>query len=89
MNHTIEILQMSPFRRLGFTGNIIISVIVIITLGICILVQKQIFVFLKRKNERLVNKILISNEIVSIICFPIWLISILAFNWTNDLRDYS
>ena len=67
MNFTaIEIEEMETLGFLARTldEQIIISVAILFILGLGLMVQKQLHSFLKTRNKRHVNKIIIFNSIV-------------------------
>ena len=90
-NYTFEFTELASlveFRGVDYRRKILLILTVLFVLGIGLFVQKQIYLFLKTKNERLVNKIIFSQLIVSNICFPIWLIQIVLLICINDLSQY-
>ena len=90
-NYTFEFIELDSLVKhqgVDYRRKILVILIVIFVLGVGLFVQKQIYLFLKTKNERLVNKIIFSQLIVSNICFPIWLIQIVLIICINDVSQY-
>ena len=83
-----ELASLVEFMGVDYRHKILLILTVLFVLGVGLFVQKQIYLFLKTKNERLVNKIIFSQLIVSNICFPIWLIQIVLLICINDLSQY-
>ena len=74
MNYSFELQEMKPFLVFDLKEKVIITILIITTLSIGILIQKQIYKFIQRRKERLINKIIISHMMVLNLCHPIWLI---------------
>ena len=91
MNFTaIKIVKM---KTLGFAERtldvqIIMSVAILFILGLGLMVQKQLYSFLKTRNKRHVNKIIIFNYIVQNITIPIILSYFLFGVWINNPSQY-
>lgn len=91
MNSTIEILHTQSLREiLGYDlrTNLCLSTTILIILGFGTIVQKQLYSFLKTRNKRLVNKIILSNVLVQNITYPIILCYILLAIWIQNLSYY-
>ena len=63
-----------------------VAILFILTLGL--MVQKQLYSFLKSRNKRHVNKIIISNFIVQNITIPIVLSYFLLSIWISNPSQY-
>ena len=91
MNFTaIEIVKM---KTLGFAERtldvqIIMSVAILFILGLGLMVQKQLYSFLKTRNKRHVNRIIIFNYIVQNITIPIILSYFLFGVWIKNPSQY-
>ena len=68
--------------------NLCISTAILITLALGATVQRQLYSFLKTRNKRLVNKIILSNVLVQNINYPIILCYILLAIWIQNLSYY-
>ena len=91
MNSTIEIIHMQTLREIlgyGLQTNLCISTAILITLALGATVQRQLYSFLKTRNKRLVNKIILSNVLVQNITYPIILCNILLTIWIQNLSYY-
>ena len=91
MNSTIEILHMQTLREIfGFDlkTTLCISTAIVIILALGTTIQKQLYSFLKTKNKRLVNRIILPNVLLQNITYPIILCYILLAIWVQDPRYY-
>ena len=91
MNSTIEILHMETLREiLGFNlkTTLCISTAILIILALGTTIQKQLYSFLKTKNKRLVNKIILPNVLLQNITYPIILCYLLLAIWVQDPSYY-
>ena len=91
MNSTIEILDMQTLREiLGYDlkTNLCISTAILIILALGTTVQKKLYSFLKTRNKRLVNKIILTNVLVQNIIYPIILCYHLLAIWVQNLSYY-
>ena len=90
MNFTaIRIVKMKTSgvsRNLG--GQIMVSVAILFILTLGLMVQKQLYSFLKTRNKRHVNKIIIFNFIVQNITIPIVLCYFLFRVWISNPSQY-
>ena len=68
--------------------SLCISTAIVIILALGTTVQRQLFSFLKTRNKRLVNKIILSNVFVQNITYPIILCYILLAIWIQNLSYY-
>ena len=91
MNITaIEIVKM---KTLGFAERtldvqIIMSVAILFILGLGLMVQKQLYTFLKTRNKRHINKIIVFNSIVQNITIPSVLCYFLFSIWVKNPSQY-
>ena len=81
MNFTIQLCHVEPFWTLDFASKIGISILIFLTLGFGIAVQKQLIAFLKFKKKRPVNQIIYKNLILSNTFIPPTLCFTLAMTW--------
>ena len=91
MNSTIEILHTQSLREiLGYDlrTNLCLSTTILIILAFGTIVQKQLYSFLKTRNKRLVNKIILLNVLIQNIIYPIILCYHLLAIWVQDLSYY-
>ena len=91
MNSTIEILDTQSLREiLGYDlrTNLCLSTTILIILAFGTIVQKQLYSFLKTRNKRHVNKIIIFNFIVQNITIPIVLCYFLFGVWIRNPSQY-
>ena len=91
MNFTaIEIEEMETLGFLARTldEQIIISLAILFILGLGLMVQKQLYSFLKTRNKRHVNKIIFFYYIVQNITFPIILLYFLFGIWIKNPSQY-
>ena len=90
MNFTpIEILKMKSHGASRILGEqIILSVAILFILVVGLMVQKQLYLFLKTRNKRHVNKIIIFNYIVKNITIPIILCYFLFAVWIKNPSQY-
>ena len=91
MNSTIEILDTQSLREiLGYDlrTNLCLSTTILIILAFGTIVQKQLYSFLKTRNKRLVNKIILLNVLIQNIIYPIILCYHLLAIWVQDLSYY-
>ena len=91
MNFTgIEIVKMETLGFLARTldEQIILSVAILFILGLGLMVQKQLYSFLKTRNKRHVNKIIIFNYIVQNITIPTILSYFLFGVWIKNPSQY-
>ena len=91
MNSTIEIIHMQTlWEILGYDlkTNLCISTTIVIILALGTTVQRQLYSFLKTRNKRLVNKIILSNVLVQNITYPIILCDILLAICIQNLIYY-
>ena len=90
MNFTaIEIVKietLGPLTNLG--TQIILSVAILFILGLGLMVQKQLYTFLKTRNKRHINKIIVFNSIVQNITIPSVLCYFLFSIWVNNPSQY-
>ena len=63
MNYTIELYEMKSFFILDMKEKVIITIMIILTILTGIFIQKQIYKFLKRRKDRLINKMIITHGI--------------------------
>ena len=68
--------------------NLCISTAILIILALGTTIQKQLYSFLKTRNKRLVNKIILPNVLVQNITYPIILCYILLAIWVQNLSYY-
>ena len=91
MNFTaIKIVKM---KTLGFAERtldvqIIMSVAILFILSLGLMVQKQLYSFLKTRNKRHVNRIIIFNYMVQNITIPIILCYFLFGVWIKNPSQY-
>ena len=91
MNFTgIEIVKMETLGFLARTldEQIILSVAILFILGLGLMVQKQLYSFLKTRNKRHVNRIIIFNYIVQNITIPTILSYFLFGVWIKNPSQY-
>ena len=90
MNNTsIEIVKMKTNGvPRNWDGQIMVSVVILFILVLGLLVQKQLYSFLKTRNKRHVNRIIISNCIVQNITIPIVLCYFLFYVWIGNPSLY-
>ena len=91
MNFTgIEIVKMETLGFLARTldEQIILSVAILFILGLGLMVQKQLYSFLKSRSNRHVNRIIISNYIISDIVIPIILLYFVFGIWIKNPSQY-
>ena len=85
MNYSFELQEMKPFLVFDVKEKVITTILIMITLSIGILIQKQIYKYLQRRKERLINKIIISHMMVLNLCHPVWLIATLLISLIEEL----
>ena len=87
-NMSMEILGVS--RTLGAQIILFVGILFILSLGL--LVQKQLYSFLRTRNKRHINRIIIFNSVVQNITIPIvlcyFLIAIWIKNPSQFISDY-
>ena len=87
-NMSMEILGVS--RTLGAQIILFVGILFILSLGL--LVQKQLYSFLRTRNKRHINRIIIFNSVVQNITIPIvlcyFLIAIWIKNPSHFISDY-
>ena len=91
MNFTgIEIVKMETLGFLARTldEQIILSVAILFILGLGLMVQKQLYSFLKSRSKRHVNRIIISNYIITNIVIPIILLYFVFGIWIKNPSQY-
>ena len=91
MNFTgIEIVKMETLGFLARTldEQIILSVAILFILGLGLMVQKQLYSFLKSRSKRHVNRIIISNYIINNIVIPIILLYFVFGIWIKNPSQY-
>ena len=91
MNFTgIEIVKMETLGFLARTldEQIILSVAILFILGLGLMVQKQLYSFLKSRSKRHVNRIIISNYIINNIVIPIILLYFFFGIWIKNPSHY-
>ena len=81
MNFTIQLSHVEPFWTLDFASKIGTSILIFLTLGCGIVIQKQLITFLKFKKKRPVNQIIYKNLILQNIFLPPLLCYLLAEIW--------
>ena len=90
MNFTaIEIVKMETSgssKRLG--SQIIMSGAILFILGLGLMIQKQLDLFLKYRKKRHINKIIIFNSIVQNITIPIVLCYFLFALWVKNPSQF-
>ena len=90
MNFTaIEIVKMETpgsSKRLG--SQIIMSGAILFILGLGLMIQKQLYLFLKYRKKRHINKIIIFNSIVQNITIPIVLCYFLFALWVKKPSQF-
>ena len=87
MNSTIEIIHMQTLREIlgyGLQTNLCISTAILITLALGATVQRQLYSFLKTRNKRHINRIIIFNSVVQNITIPIVLCYFLIAIWIKN-----
>ena len=91
MNITaIEIVKMKTlgFAERALDVQIIMSVAILFILSLGLMVQKQLYSFLKTRNKRHVNRIIIFNYMVQNITIPIILCYFLFGVWIKNPSQY-
>ena len=90
MNSTsIEIVKMKTSgTSRNLCSQIMLSVAILFILVLGLMVQKQLYSFLKTRNKRHVNRIIIFNYIVQNITFPIILLYFLFGIWIMNPSQY-
>ena len=91
MNSTLKILHMQTLGEiLGFDlkTTLCISTAILIILALGTTIQKQLYSFLKTRNKRLVNRIILPNVLVQNIIYPIMLCYLLLLIWIQNLSNY-
>ena len=91
MNFTgIEIVKMETLGFLARTldEQIILSIAILFILGLGLMVQKQLYSFLKSRSKRHVNRIIISNYIINNIVIPIILLYFFFGIWIKNPSQY-
>ena len=63
MNYSFELQEMKPFLVFDLKEKVIITIMIILTILTGIFIQKQIYKFLKRRKDRLINKMIITHAI--------------------------
>ena len=91
MNSTIEIIHMQTLREIlgyGLQTNLCISTAILITLALGATVQRQLYSFLKTRNKRHINRIIIFNSVVQNITSPIVLCYFLIATWIKNPSQF-
>ena len=91
MNSTaikIEKLETVGFAARTLDEQIILSAAILFILGLGLMVQKQLYSFLKTRNKRHVNRIIIFNYIVQNITIPTILSYFLFGVWIKNPSQY-
>ena len=91
MNSTIEIIHMQTlWEILGFDlkTTLCISTATLIILALGTTIQKQLYSFLKTRNKRLVNRIILPNVLLHNITYPIILCYLLFAIWVQNPSYY-
>ena len=91
MNSTaikIEKLETVGFAARTLDEQIILSAAILFILGLGLMVQKQLYSFLKSRSKRHVNRIIISNYIITNIVIPIILLYFVFGIWIKNPSQY-
>ena len=91
MNSTIEIIHMQPLWEIhgyDLKTNLCMSTAILIILALGTTIQKQLYLFLKTRKKRLVNRIIMPNVLVQNITYPIILCYIFLAIWVQNLSYY-
>ena len=83
-NMSMEILGVS--RTLGAQIILFVGILFILSLGL--LVQKQLYSFLRTRNKRHINRIIIFNSVVQNITIPIVLCYFLIATWIKNPSQF-
>ena len=82
----VKMATLGPSRNLGV--QIILSVAILFILGLGLMIQKQLDLFLKYRKKRHINKIIIFNSIVQNITIPIVLCYFLFSLWVKKPSQF-
>ena len=93
MNFTaIKIVKMrivgGGLRTSNLGGQIVLSAVIVFILALGLMVQNQLYSFLKTRNRRHVNKIIIFNFIIQNITIPIILCYFFFAIWIRNPSQY-
>ena len=91
MNFTFEILQMEKFGGLNLASpsiKICCTAAVLVILALGIIVQKQLYTFLKSRSKRFVDKIILLNFYVQNVTNPPLLFYIILLIWMGNPSKY-
>ena len=91
MNSTIEMLEMQKFSGIASNSlsiKLFSSSAILIMLAVGFIIQKKLYIFLKNRSKRFINKIILTNFYIQNITTPILLCYFLLRLWTYNPSQY-